>query len=107
MFEDWDFLFLADFVEIVHIELSYEGRKLLMFEILGQNLILKEILVFYDKAIAIISPLNDMTILLVLQNLIGLHYEIGDLLSAVHPLLIDVGLGSIELLGLEFLALLW
>ena len=66
MFENWDFLFFAYFVKIVHVELPHEGRKFLMLEIFGQNLVFKKILIFNNEAVAIISPLYDMTVLSVL-----------------------------------------
>jgi len=92
MLENGDFLFFSYFVEIVHIQLPHERGKFLMLEILGQNLIFKKILIFDDKAVPIVSPLNDMTVLFIFQNLIGLHYKVRDLLSAVHTLFVNIGL---------------
>lgn len=39
MFEDGDLFLFADFMKIVHVELANEGRKFIMLEILGQDLI--------------------------------------------------------------------
>jgi len=76
--------FFANFVEIVHIELSHERRKLFMFEIFWQNLVLKEFFVAYNEAITTLHPVNNVTIASVLQNFVSLHDEVRNLLFAMN-----------------------
>lgn len=76
MLEDRNLLFLANLVEIIHIELPNKRRELLMFEIFGKNLILKQILILHNEAISVISPLDDMTVLFFLKDLVCFDDEI-------------------------------
>ncbi len=86
MFEDGDFLFLSNFVKVVHVKLTDERRKLFMLEVFGEYFILKEVLVLHDEAGPIVCPLYYVPVLLLFQNLVGLHYKIRNLLLPVHSL---------------------
>lgn len=76
MLEDRNLLFFANFVKIIHIELPDKRGELLMFEIFGKNLILKQFLILNNEAISVISPLDNMIILFFLENFVCLAYEI-------------------------------
>lgn len=76
MFKDGYLFFFPNFVEVVHVELPDERRELFVFEVFGENLVLKKILILHDKAASVVSPFYDMAILFVLQNFIGLHDEV-------------------------------
>ena len=76
MLKDRNFLFVADLVEVVHVELPDKRRELLMFEIFGKNFILKQFLILNDEAISVISPLDNMTILFLFKDLICLDDEV-------------------------------
>jgi len=41
------------FVEIVHVELPYERRKVVMFEVLGKNLFAEKVYVFDYKSVVV------------------------------------------------------
>ena len=64
-----------------------------MFEIFWKDLIFKELLILDNKTIATISPLDYVTILLLLQYSICLYDEIRNLLFTMNPLLICSLLG--------------
>lgn len=70
------FLFLSDFVEIVHIELPDKGGELFVFEILGKDLVFKAFFVFDDKGVALVGPLDDVGVDWILQNPISLDDEV-------------------------------
>ena len=75
-----------------------------MFEVFGQYLIFKELLVFDNKAATVVGPLNSMVVSLVLQDLIGLHDKIGNLLFTMYSFLALVEGLTILLFGVLFLA---
>lgn len=106
MLKDRNFFFLSDFVKIIHVELSDEGRKLFMLEVFGQYFVFEKILIFDDEAVSIISPLNDMRIPFIFQYFVGLHDKIGYFLLAMHTFFVGVGLGLVKLFRLEILAFL-
>jgi hypothetical protein len=58
--ENRDFLFLSNFMKIIHIKLPHKRRKLAMLKILRKNLVLKQFLIFNYKADPSFSPLNNM-----------------------------------------------
>jgi hypothetical protein len=85
--EDRDLLLLADLVEIVHIELTHEGGKLLVLEVLRQDLILELLLTLHDETVAVVRPLNYVRVPPVLQNAVGLYDEVRNVLLTVQTLL--------------------
>jgi hypothetical protein len=66
VFENGYLFLFPDFVKIVHVELPHKGRKLLVFEVFRQYLILKEILILHNKTIAVVCPFNNVAIFLIL-----------------------------------------
>lgn len=86
MFEDGNLFFFANFVEIVHVELAYERRKLFVFEIFREDLVFKEILMLDDEAGAIVSPLDYMAVPFIFQYFVSLHDEVGNVLFLVDSL---------------------
>lgn len=87
MLENRYFLFLSNFMKIIHIKLPHKRRELTMLKIFGENLILKQLLVFNNKADSSFSPLNNMWILFFLKYAVSLHNKIGYLLLTMKPLL--------------------
>ena len=79
-------LFL-ELVEIIHIQLSNEGRKVVMFEILWQNLIAEQIRLFYLKAITSWSPANDLVKLLAVHDLVYLNQKRRHVIDRVFALI--------------------
>jgi hypothetical protein len=55
-------------MEIIHIELTDKRGEFSMFEIFGQDLILKQIFILNNEAVSLISPFDNMTILFFLFN---------------------------------------
>lgn len=90
MLEDGNLFFFADFVEVVHVELADEGGEFFVFEVLREDLIFEELFVFDYEAAAVVSPLDDVTVALILKDLVGLHDKVGDLLFPMDPLLAGV-----------------
>lgn len=85
MFEDRNLFLFANFVEIVHVELTYKGRELFMFEIFWEDLVLEEILMLHNKASSVVCPLNDMTVPLIFQYLVCLHDKVRNILLLMNP----------------------
>lgn len=59
---------ISGFVEIIHIQLPHEGRKVIVFEVLRQNSFSKFIGLFHYEAITCFIPTNDVVILRVLYE---------------------------------------
>jgi hypothetical protein len=66
MLKDWNLFLFTNLVKVIHVELPDERGKLFMFKVFGQNLILEELFIFDNEAIAIICPFNDVVIFLLL-----------------------------------------
>lgn len=49
-----------------------------MFEIFGQGFILKPVLVFDNKRVTLIRPVDDIGVDGVLQNAVGFNDKVGD-----------------------------
>ncbi len=96
MLEDGDLLLLPDLVEVVHVQLPHEGRELLVLEVLRQDLVLEQLLVLHDEAVTALRPLYDVPVLLLLQDAVGLHDEVGNLLFSMDALL---AVGPLRLLA--------
>ena len=61
-------IFGSLFREAIHIQLSNKGMHIFMFEIDGQYNIGKIVLIYYHKTIAIVIPMDDIFVLLVLNQ---------------------------------------
>lgn len=71
MFVHLDVLsFLLDFLKVIHIKLSDEGRKFVVFEILRQNRVFEQHLVGDLKAAAILRPAHNIIAFFVRNYLI-------------------------------------
>jgi len=79
-------LFL-ELVKIIHIQLSNEGRKVVMFEILWQNLIAEQIWLFYLKAVASWSPADDVVKLLAVHDLVYLNQKRWNMIDRIFALI--------------------
>ena len=86
MFENGYLFFLANFMEIVHVELSHERWKFFMLKIFREYLVFEHIFIFNYKTVPIVCPFNDMTILTLLQYSVSLYDEIWYILFAMHLL---------------------
>jgi hypothetical protein len=71
-----------------------------VFEVFGQNLVLKEIFILHNEAVSTVRPLDNMIVLLLFKDLIGLHNEVRDLLLSMQPLLNGQLLLLVAALGL-------
>ena len=65
--EDGDFLFFANFMEVIHVELAHERRELAVLEVFGQDLPRELLLVLHDEAVALVRPLHDAAVPFVLN----------------------------------------
>lgn len=68
----------ARFMEAIHVELANETVDVAMPEMFRENLILKLIDLFDGKLSAIGHPMNNRLIVLILENIKALLYEVGD-----------------------------
>ena len=73
-----NFFLFSDLMKIIHVKLPHERRELFVFKIFGQNLVLKLILVFYNKGVALISPLDNVGVYGVFENAICFNDKVGD-----------------------------
>jgi hypothetical protein len=108
VFKYRNFLFLSDFVKVIHIELSNKRWELPMFEVFGQNLILKLVFILDNKGCTLISPFYYIRVSSILENTIGLHDKVGYfwffmysffilkafLLVGIMPIVIQIASGS-------------
>ena len=60
MFEDRYVLFLAYFVEVVHVELADEGGHVGVLVVVGQHGFSEFALVLYDKRASVLTPGNQI-----------------------------------------------
>jgi len=68
VFEFIFFVILLRFVEIVHIELANKRRKVVVFEVFGQNFFRELIYVFHNKGISLFIPRNDVKMRRILEK---------------------------------------
>ena len=78
---------LLELMEIIHVQLSNEGRKIVMFEILGQDLVAEQIWLFYLKAIASWRPADDVVKLMAVHDLVYLNQERWDVIDGIFALI--------------------
>ena len=62
MFKNGNIFFLANLMEVIHIELPHKGSKLTMLKIQWQDVIFEEIFVFNDETLSTLHPVYDVTI---------------------------------------------
>lgn len=60
--------FVADFVEVIHVELPHEGGEVAVPEIDGQHLLLELLDVLDDEGSAILVPTSDVGELVILNR---------------------------------------
>lgn len=51
---------VACLVEVVHVELADERRKVVMFEVTGQNTLCELVGLFYHKAVTLVTPTDNV-----------------------------------------------
>jgi hypothetical protein len=68
VFKNGDLFFLANFVEVIHVELADKGGKFTMLKVLGEYLFHEFLLVFNYEAVAFICPLDNTAISLILNE---------------------------------------
>jgi hypothetical protein len=94
---------LLELVEIIHIQLSNERRKVVMFEILWQNLVAEQIWLFYLKAVTSWSPAYDVVKLLAVHDLVYLNQKRWDMVDRIFALIgihVELGLSHISVPGI-------
>lgn len=76
------FLFSADFVKIIHIQLSHERGEILMSEVDREDTLLELLDVLHIEAQTVLAPGNQIGVFLFLnrtlenlEDLVGLGYE--------------------------------
>lgn len=74
-------------MEAVHVKLSDEAVHLVVTEVAWKYKLLKFVGVFDDKFGARAAPIHDLGELFIVQNLIGLADEPGNLFSLLRSLL--------------------
>ena len=67
VFEDVAVEFVADFVEVVHVELPHEGAEVLVAEVDGQDFLFEAVHVHDGEVGALLIPAGDITICVVLH----------------------------------------
>lgn len=61
------------FVEVIHVQLSYKRREVVVLEVLRENVIAEKILLFNTEAITFFCPCNDIIGLLALYYFKEFH----------------------------------
>lgn len=94
---------LLELVKIIHIQLSNERGKVVMLEILWQNLIAEQIWLFYLKAVTSWSPADDVVKLLAVHDLVYLNQKRRDVIDGILALVgihVDLGVSHIVVAGI-------
>ena len=87
-----------ELVEIIHVELSDEGRKVVVFEVLGQDVIAKGLLLNDLESISVDGPGDDIRRFVALHDLEEFYQKGRDMvhicsLGVVHVI---VGMTSVD-----------
>ena len=56
------------FVEVVHVQLTDKGRKVIMFKILGQDNLGQLTLLLHDEVVTLRGPCDNVVVFIVLWN---------------------------------------
>ena len=78
---------VSGFVEVVHVELSYETWKVIMLEVFWEDLIRKQVYLLHYESIALLVPSYDVVRERVLDNLISFYEERRDARSVCFILM--------------------
>jgi len=63
---------VPSFVEVIHVELADEWRKIVMFEVAREDTLGELVGLFHHKAVSRITPTNYMVQAGVIDNIVGL-----------------------------------
>lgn len=87
---------ILDFVEVVHVQLTYETGVVLGFEVFGQDFY-EALLVLDDERISVRRPFDQSSVVFLLDHLVRRKKEIG----------LSRGFGFLGLLGHLYYYLTW
>lgn len=77
MFEDASIEFVADLVEVIHVELPHEGGEVAVAEVGWQDLLLEPFNIQDSEVNALLIPAHDARVLVTLKDLVCLGDEDG------------------------------